>query len=178
MVSAVIETPIYMLNHKNKVYIAFPCRIQYLRINGSSHEFQFVDSRWRVDCTSITSGAKNVSEFTTQVVSLIIYHYSARVAEPPFSNFQRAMGLHRSIFQYSLAIFQNINTLGSILFYHVCCLNIMKHPGVWHTSKKQIPPLTMMTFKAFNHETSIVVSKSNFTCLHEQYVPINARYIF
>ena len=94
MVSAVIETPIYMLNHKNKVYIAFPCRIQYLRINGSSHEFQFVDSRWRVDCTSITSGAKNVSEFTTQVVSLIIYHYSARVAESPFSNFQRAMGLH------------------------------------------------------------------------------------
>ena len=35
-----------------------------------------------------------------------------------------------------------------------------------------------MTFKAFNHETSIVVSKSNFTCLHEQYVPINARYIY
>ena len=35
-----------------------------------------------------------------------------------------------------------------------------------------------MTFKAFNHETSIVVSKSNFTCLHEQYVPINGRYIF
>ena len=100
MVSAVIETPIYMLNHKNKVYIAFPCRIQYLRINGSSHEFQFVDSRWRVDCTSITSGAKNVSEFTTQVVSLIIYHYSARVAEPPFSNFQRAMGLHIIRYQH------------------------------------------------------------------------------
>ena len=36
----------------------------------------------------------------------------------------------------------------------------------------------MMTFKAFNHETSIVVSKSNFTCLHEQYVPINARYMY
>ena len=35
-----------------------------------------------------------------------------------------------------------------------------------------------MTFKAFNHETSIVVSKSNFTCLHEQYVPINARYLY
>ena len=71
-----------------------------------------------------------------------------------------------------------IITLGSISFYDVCSLTFFKHPVVWHTSKKQIPPLTMMTFKAFNHETSIVVSKSNFTCLHEQYVPINARYVY
>ena len=79
---------------------------------------------------------------------------------------------------YSLTILKKNHTLGSISFYHVCSLSFFKHPVVWHTSKKQIPPLTMMTFKAFNHETSIVVSKSNFTCLHEQYVPINARYIY